>query len=140
MGEYEPTDSRKVTGTATNSGGRWAQENGIEPERTGVKEGESRDGENAPTAPVSAPADTGRIREHMQVVGADGAHVGTVDRIEGDRIKLTKDSASAGFDQQSHAGHHHYIAIGLVADVEGDIVRLSATGANAVQFEEEPGR
>ncbi|WP_239806291.1 DUF2171 domain-containing protein [Croceicoccus hydrothermalis] len=76
----------------------------------------------------------------MQVVGADGAHVGTVDRVEGDRIKLTKDSASAGFEQQSHAGHHHYIAIGLVSDVEGDIVRLSATGANAVQFEEEQGR
>jgi hypothetical protein len=30
------------------------------------------------------------IKEHMEVIGADGVHLGTVDRIEGDRIKLTK--------------------------------------------------
>ncbi len=30
------------------------------------------------------------IREHMEVIGADGGHVGTVDKVEGDRIKLTK--------------------------------------------------
>ena len=80
------------------------------------------------------------IREHMEVIGADGVHVGTVDKVEGSRIKLTrKDSASeiegaAG----SHAGHHHYVSVGLVAGVEGDKVRLSATAANAVEiFEEE---
>ena len=27
------------------------------------------------------------IREHMEIIGADGVHVGTVDKIEGDRIK-----------------------------------------------------
>ncbi len=30
-----------------------------------------------------------RIKEHMDVIGADGVHVGTVDRVEGARIKLT---------------------------------------------------
>jgi hypothetical protein len=30
------------------------------------------------------------IKEHMEVIGADGVHVGTVDKVEGDRIKLTK--------------------------------------------------
>ena len=30
------------------------------------------------------------IREHMEVIGADGVHIGTVDRIEGDRIKLIR--------------------------------------------------
>ena len=30
------------------------------------------------------------IKEHMEVIGADGVHVGTVDHIDGDRIKLTK--------------------------------------------------
>lgn len=29
------------------------------------------------------------IHEHMEVIGADGVHVGRVDRVEGDRIKLT---------------------------------------------------
>ena len=73
------------------------------------------------------------IREHMEVIGADGVRLGTVDRVEGDRIKLTKDDSGAG----SHEGHHHYIGRGLVADVEGDQVRLSATAANALMFEEE---
>ena len=73
------------------------------------------------------------IKEHIEVIGADGVHVGTVDKIEGDRIKLTKADSGAGH----HKGHHHYIDRGLVAGVEGDKVRLSATGAVAVTFEEE---
>lgn len=83
--------------------------------------------------------DTSQIKEHMEVIGADGVHVGTVDHVEGDRIKLTKKDSSAQIEQAegSHEGHHHYISLGLVADVEGDKVRLSATGANAVMFEEE---
>jgi hypothetical protein len=72
------------------------------------------------------------IREHMEVIGADGVHVGTVDRIDGDRIKLTKVE-----NMGSHEGHHHYISRGLVADVEGDKVRLSANADVAVTFEEE---
>ena len=30
------------------------------------------------------------IREHMEVIGADGVHLGTVDHVEDDRIKLTR--------------------------------------------------
>ncbi len=73
------------------------------------------------------------IREHMEVIGADGVHVGTVDHIDGDRIKLTKKDSGEG----SHEGHHHYISRGLVADIEGDKVRLSANADVAVTFEEE---
>ncbi|WP_062218559.1 DUF2171 domain-containing protein [Aureimonas sp. D3] len=74
-----------------------------------------------------------RIKEHMEVIGADGVHVGTVDRVEGDRIKLTKKDSGEGH----HQGHHHFIPGGLVAEVEGDKVRLSANGDVAVSFEEE---
>ncbi len=73
------------------------------------------------------------IREHMEVIGADGVHVGTVDKVEGDRIKLVKADSGQG----SHEGHHHFISTGLVAAVDGDQVRLSANAAVAVQFEEE---
>ena len=73
------------------------------------------------------------IREHLEVIGADGVHVGTVDHIDGDRIKLTKADSGGG----SHEGHHHYISRGLVAEIEGDKVRLSANGDVAVTFEEE---
>ena len=64
------------------------------------------------------------IREHMQVIDAEGSPVGKVDSIEGDRIKLTRDSSSPGMG--SHEGHHHFIPKGLVAEVEGETVRLSA--------------
>ncbi len=73
------------------------------------------------------------IKEHMEVIGADGVHVGTVDRTVGDRIKLTKKDSGQG----SHEGHHHFISRGLVAGVEGDQVRLSANADVAVTFEEE---
>ena len=78
-------------------------------------------------------AGASEIREHMEVVGADGAHVGTVDRVEDDRIKLTK----ADTGQGRHEGHHHFVPLSLVADVEGNRVRLSANGDVAVTFEEE---
>jgi len=73
------------------------------------------------------------IKEHMEVIGADGVHVGTVDRVEGGRIKLTKADSGEG----SHKGHHHFIDQGLVAGVEGNKVRLSANADVAVTFEEE---
>lgn len=84
-------------------------------------------------------ADISAIREDMEVIGADGVHLGTVDRVEGKRIKLTKSDSGAQIEgaEGSHAGHHHFISLGLVAAVEGDQVRLSATAANAVNFEEE---
>jgi hypothetical protein len=77
--------------------------------------------------------DSNAIREHMKVIGADGVHIGTVDRVEGNRIKLTKEDSGQG----THQGHHHYISAALVAEVEGDKVRLSANADVAVSFEEE---
>ena len=52
------------------------------------------------------------IQEHMEVVGSDGKHVGTVDHKEGgDRLMLTKDDPKAG-------GHHHLISIDWVDYVD----------------------
>ena len=83
--------------------------------------------------------DASAIREDMEVIGADGARVGVVDKVEGDRIKLTKADSNPQIEgaKGSHADHHHYVSLGLVADIEANQVRLSATGANAVLFEEE---
>ena len=74
-----------------------------------------------------------KIHAGMKVIGADGVPVGIVDGIEGRRIRLK--TADSG--QGSHKGHHHYIDEGLVADVEGNSVRLSANAVVAVAFEEE---
>jgi hypothetical protein len=75
--------------------------------------------------------DLSAIKEHMDVIGADGVHLGTVDRVEGDRIKLTR------ADSGSHGDHHHYLSAGLIADIEGNRVRLSANADNAALLEEE---
>jgi hypothetical protein len=69
----------------------------------------------------------------MKIIGADGVHLGTVDRVESGRIKMVKADSGQG----THAGHHHYIALGLVAEVEDDRVRLSANGDVAQLFREE---
>lgn len=76
-------------------------------------------------------ADLSQVREHMDVIGADGVHLGTVDKVEDGRIKLTK------ADSGSHSDHHHYLSGGLVAGVEGNTVRLSANADNAAMLEEE---
>lgn len=78
-------------------------------------------------------AELGQVKKGMEIVGADGVHIGTVDAVDGSRIKLTK------ADSGSHHGHHHYLSGGLVASVDGDRVRLSANGDAAVLLEEEHG-
>lgn len=80
-------------------------------------------------------ANLSQIKEHAEVIGADGVHVGTVDGIDGNRIKLTKKDSGQG----SHEGHHHYIDGGLVATVEDGTVRLSANADVALMFEQEQG-
>ena len=67
---------------------------------------------------------TFQIEEHMDVVGSDGQHVGTVDHIEGDRLKLTRSDANAG-------GVHHYLDLTTVAGVQDDRVVLNCTAAEA---------
>jgi hypothetical protein len=74
-----------------------------------------------------------RVKKHMEVIGADGVHIGTVDRVGNGKIRLAKADSGEG----NHKGHHHFIDLGFVADVEGQKVRLSTNAAVAVTFEDE---
>ena len=65
-----------------------------------------------------------RVAEHMEVVGSDGAHVGTVDKVRGDRILLTKNDKDAG-------GHHHSIPSRWIETVEGQTVTIRKTAEEA---------
>ena len=57
-----------------------------------------------------------RIREHMEVTTSTGQHVGTVDEIENDQIKLTRsDSAD---------GAHHYLSLEDVDRIDENRVYL----------------
>lgn len=65
----------------------------------------------------------GQIREHMQVVGSDEEPVGTVDKVRGDRVILTK--------ADSPDGRHHAISCALIDRVEGDRVILDKKAEEA---------
>lgn len=71
-------------------------------------------------------ADTGQIREKMKVTGSDGQHVGTVDKVEGNQIKLAKNDPGA-------QGQHHYIPVDWVASVDQEAVKLNKSAREAQQ-------
>ena len=60
------------------------------------------------------------IREHMEVVGSDGGHVGRVDHVIGSEIELTKLDLSSGLK-------HHLIPLSWVETIEEDEVHLNLT-------------
>ena len=68
----------------------------------------------------------GQIREHMEVVGSDDQHVGTVDRVAGDRIILTRSDPESG-------GAHHSLSCADIDRVEGDRVILDCSADQAKQ-------
>ncbi|THD58396.1 DUF2171 domain-containing protein [Phenylobacterium sp.] len=61
-----------------------------------------------------------QIREHMEVEGSDGKHVGRVDKVIGDEIELTKLDIAAGLK-------HHMIPLTWVEMIDDDTVRLNMT-------------
>ena len=65
----------------------------------------------------------GKVQEHQEVVGSDGQHIGTVDHVRGDRIKLTK-------TDQDARGHHHSIPSSWIQSVD-DKITISKTAEQA---------
>ena len=65
------------------------------------------------------------VREHMEVVGSDKGHVGTVDKYDGKDIKLTKSDSAAG-------GQHHLIPSSWVGTLNGHTVILNKTAREAM--------
>ncbi|GAA4722947.1 DUF2171 domain-containing protein [Sphingomonas lutea] len=65
-----------------------------------------------------------QIREHMEVLGNDNDHVGTVDRVAGDRIILTKSDPESG-------GTHHSLMCTDVESIDGDKVMLGCSAEDA---------
>jgi hypothetical protein len=62
--------------------------------------------------------DVSQIKEHMEIRGSDGGHIGTVDRVEGDRIKLAKSDPASG-------GSHHYMDVAQVQAIKDGCVVAS---------------
>ncbi|HEX8583792.1 MAG TPA: DUF2171 domain-containing protein [Allosphingosinicella sp.] len=66
----------------------------------------------------------GTAREQMEVLGSDGAHIGTVDKVVGDRIILTRSDPNAG-------GVHHSVPCSWIENV-ADKVTLNRTAEQAM--------
>jgi len=75
----------------------------------------------------------GQVREHMDVVGSDEQHVGTVDCVRGDRLILTKGD--------SEDDRHHSLNCSLIDRIEGDRVILDQPAEEAKRqfFREDRG-
>ena len=69
--------------------------------------------------------DASQISEHMEIVGSDGQHVETVDKL---CLKLTKKDPAAG-------GQHHIISLDTVASVQDGKVMLSMPAQQAMHEE-----
>ena len=57
--------------------------------------------------------------EHLQVKDKDGEHVGTVDHLDGDQLKLTRDDSTDG--------QHHYVALSQVESMDNVAVYLNVS-------------
>ena len=63
------------------------------------------------------------IREHMPVFCSENEQFGTVDRVEGDSLKLTKDES----------GQHHFIPLSWVTRVENGSVYVDRPGSQVMR-------
>ncbi|MEW5684184.1 MAG: DUF2171 domain-containing protein [Pseudomonadota bacterium] len=63
---------------------------------------------------------TSEIREHMEVVGSDGGHVGKVDHVLATDIELSKMDLGSGFK-------HHLIPLTWVESIQDGKVCLNLT-------------
>jgi hypothetical protein len=64
-----------------------------------------------------------QVKEHQEVVGSDGAHLGTVDHVRGDQLKLAKKDDNAG-------GKHHYVPSSWISSVDAKVT-LNRTADDA---------
>jgi hypothetical protein len=63
------------------------------------------------------------IKEHMEIVGNDGRHVGTVDHVENTELKLSKSDTPDGM--------HHFLPLANVEYVD-DRVHLNRSSIRAM--------
>ena len=74
------------------------------------------DGRTVGTAQTGVVGDFGaRLVKDMEVVGSDGQHVGVIDHVDGDTIKLKRMDPASG-------GQHHLILVSSVASVAANVM------------------
>ena len=66
------------------------------------------------------------IKQHMEVIASDGTTIGTVDRVQGSEIKLTKGGGTA----------HHFIPLDWVERVDSHVHLSKAANEVKSQWRE----
>ena len=123
--EMEEIDEEAVVGKST----RVVEEIGIRKEVTDRTETirdtvrstkvDIEDGRTVGTAQTGAVGNFGaRLVKDMEVVGSDGQHVGVIDHVDGDTIKLKRMDPASG-------GQHHLIMVSSVASVAAKVMLKS---------------
>jgi hypothetical protein len=74
------------------------------------------------TQTMNTTVDTSKIREHMPIVCSEGEQFGTVDHLDGNSIKVTKDEH----------GQHHWIPLSWVTRVD-DHVQIDRPGKQVMR-------
>jgi hypothetical protein len=104
---------KKIAETAKTVGNKIAK--GAEKATDWVKKethmGEVKGGCDTTKMACASDKTTASIREHMEVIASCGKHVGVVDHLESNSVKLTKSDPKA-------AGKHHFIPLDWVASVD----------------------
>lgn len=73
--------------------------------------------------------DPNGIVPDMEVYAADQVHVGSVDRVEGDRLWLNTVASSVPVEP----GQDHFVAINRIARIEGNRIHLATNGVESVR-------
>ncbi|AGT08318.1 DUF2171 domain-containing protein [Paracoccus aminophilus] len=73
------------------------------------------------------------VKPGVEIVGADGVHVGVVDALDGDRIRLKRKDVAHGGESPGA----RYISVNNIASTEGGKLWLSANADLVALFEEE---
>jgi len=72
-----------------------------------------------------------QIKEHMEVICADGQHHGLVDHVDGEYIKLTKNSSSDG--------KHHWLPLSAIDHVDAHVhLRLNHEQTHMQMLDQDP--
>ena len=59
-----------------------------------------------------------RIKKHMEITDSNGQHVGTVDEVEDDRIKLTRTDSGDNM--------HHYLPVDAIDRIDDNRIYLKS--------------
>lgn len=73
--------------------------------------------------------DSNGIVPDMEVYAADQVHLGSVDSVEGDRLRLNTVASSVPVEP----GQDHFVGVDQIARIEGNRIHLATNGVESIR-------